>query len=311
MVGAFGMTGIAYRTGLIGGAAHLSPLDTFVARANDARSHQRWDEPPGDNVRDLTDEGLSRWPKEPKLVKIRQGTCEDLVKAAAAKHDEGDPDAALHLARLATSLDPTSAEARNLVASWSPPEEKVMVASEVAVPPLAPLAVARTATPTTFTPSSTSSGSSGTRATLEASSPKPAVGQPVDFMAHVAGGGAAKPPKVEGARFRVSGPGLAGNQLDAADDGAGNFRTTFTFMQSGRFEVTFLAKSDGAGVRVSRTVVVAGADKAGADKAGADRTSAAAAPSAAPAQAPTVAPAPPEPQPQPSAAPPANSGKFI
>ncbi len=172
-----------------------------------------------------------------------------------------------------------------------------MVASETAVPPLA---VARTVTQSTFSSASVStSGTSGTRATLDASSAKPAVGQPVDFMAHVGGSGAAKA-KVEGAHFRVAGPGVPGNQLEAADDGAGNFRTTFTFMQSGHFEVTFLAKSDGAPVHVARTIVVAGGDKTSA-----------AAPSAAPAQAPTAAPTPPEPQPQPSAAPPANSGKFI
>jgi hypothetical protein len=34
------------------------------------------------------------------------------------------------------------------------------------------------------------------------------------------------------------------------------FRTTFTFLQSGRFDVAFLARVDGATVRAARIVVV-------------------------------------------------------
>jgi hypothetical protein len=109
--------------------------------------------------------------------------------------------------------------------------------------------------------------------------------------------------KVEGARFRVVGPGLAGNELDAVDDGSGSFRTTFTFMQAGRFEMSFVARADGSAVRASRALAVEAAK-----------------PSAtAPSSKPTASP-PPTTQPPPAAtatAPPAAttaapaSGPFI
>ena len=41
-----------------------------------------------------------------------------------------------------------------------------------------------------------------------------------------------------------------------ADDGSGVFRATFTFLQAGRFEVSFTARADGAPVRSVRTVIV-------------------------------------------------------
>ena len=48
--------------------------------------------------------------------------------------------------------------------------------------------------------------------------------------------------------------------LDALDeDGTGVFRTTFTFLQPGRFEVVFGARIDGAQARASRVVLVSAA----------------------------------------------------
>ena len=44
--------------------------------------------------------------------------------------------------------------------------------------------------------------------------------------------------------------------LQASDEGAGVFRTTFTFLQGGRFEVAFNARSDGAAVHATRVVEV-------------------------------------------------------
>jgi serine/threonine-protein kinase len=288
-----------------GTGGHLSPLETFVARANDARSHQRWDEPPGDNVRDITDDGLSRWPRDPKLVHVRQAASEDLVKAASAKHEEGDQIAAVHLARVAAQLDPSSMAARDLLATWAPPEQSVAPA-DLSVPPLA---IGRAAN--SMATGSGSSSTNGARATLDASNAKPGVGQPVDFTARVLGAGGAKP-KVDGAHFRVMGPGLPGNQIDAVDDGTGVYRTTFTPMQSGRFEMSFIARADGSAVRSARTLLVGlvGGDKPGGKEPGpstAGGTAAAAASAATPAPQPTQAPPPPTP----SAAPPANNGKFI
>jgi serine/threonine-protein kinase len=122
-----------------------------------------------------------------------------------------------------------------------------LAASDGAIPPLANLH------PAPFAGATTSSG----RAILEASSSRPGLGQPVDFSARVLnapGGVKAKP---EGGRFRISGPGLAtGTELPASDEGSGVFRTTFTFLQTGRFEIEFSARASGAPVRTVKVIVV-------------------------------------------------------
>jgi hypothetical protein len=64
-------------------------------------------------------------------------------------------------------------------------------------------------------------------------------------------------PRWDYARFRISGPGLvSGSDLPTTDDGSGVFRSTFTFLQAGRFEVDFGARGPGGGVRVGRAIVV-------------------------------------------------------
>ena len=42
-----------------------------------------------------------------------------------------------------------------------------------------------------------------------------------------------------------------------SDDGSGAFRATFTFLQRGRFEVSFTARADGVQQRSARAVIVA------------------------------------------------------
>ncbi len=104
-------------------------------------------------------------------------------------------------------------------------------------------------------PSGAIGPAAATRIVVEASSAKPGVGQPVDFAARLAP--ASRSAKVEGAQFLIAGPGIAaGAALPAADDGSGVFRTTFTFLQGGRFVVDFTARADGAPVRGARVMFV-------------------------------------------------------
>jgi serine/threonine protein kinase len=124
-------------------------------------------------------------------------------------------------------------------------------------PPVPPLAeVARQA----LSPSarSSSGGAAPARAVVvEASAGRPGVGQPVDFSAKVPGPSAARAAKVDGACFLIAGPGIApGTELPASDDGDGVFRSTFTFLQGGRFDVVFSARADGSPVRGARAIVV-------------------------------------------------------
>jgi serine/threonine-protein kinase len=238
---------VASKSGLLG-RTQGAPLAALVTRANDALSHKRWDSPPGDNVRDLTDQGLARWPRDPQLSEIRARAAGEIVKAARAKAGDGDQGEALRLLRVANALDPTNEEARALLAGWS--RDVATNTPSAADSPVPPLLNGR--------PSAMTAGGSGSlRAVIDASNGKPGVGQPVDFSARILAGPVASHAKVDGAHFRISGPGIgAGTDLPVADDGSGAFRTTFTFLQGGKFEVTFLARADGSQVRSTRIVAV-------------------------------------------------------
>jgi serine/threonine protein kinase len=132
-----------------------------------------------------------------------------------------------------------------------------------ALAPLDPLATGARAAPGRSKPQqaggafASSSGGAATGAAhvvIDASNAKPGVGQPIDFEARVVG---ARPTSVDGARFLIGGPGIAtGTELPVPDDGSGVFRTTFTFLQGGRFDVTFSARADKAVLRATRVVVV-------------------------------------------------------
>jgi serine/threonine protein kinase len=152
------------------------------------------------------------------------------------------------------------------------PSMPIEIQAAAANPAIPPLAAGPSAVPS-------ASAGSGARASIDVSNAKPAVGQPVDFVAHIAGGAHAR---TEGARFHFAGPGIApGTDVSAADDGSSAYRASFTFMQPGRFEVVFGARVDGTAARAARLVVV-----------GDGRSVPAPPPGPAPAPSPAPAPAP-------------------
>ena len=230
------------------GAKSWRSLDTEVARASEALLHQKWDLPRGDNVRDITDQGLRRWPHEPQLLRIRSLASADIVKAARARRDEGNLTEALRLSRLAYELDPSDIASQRLVADF---EAQAQAPATESVPPLASAREAASVAPAPV---------GAVRASLELSIARPSAGQPIDFVARIAGGPTAGRTSVQGAVFRIGGPGIAaGTSLDAVEAGAGVYRATFAFLQAGRFDVLFVARlADGALVRSARTVVVGG-----------------------------------------------------
>jgi serine/threonine-protein kinase len=234
LVGMLGMGGFAYKAGLIGGHAH-DPAD-YAAQATDALAHQQWDA-----VLDLTDKGLARSPRDPQLLELRTRAAGEAVTAARAKVTAGDTPGAMRVARVATQLDPSNAAASALLATLAEPPASVAPID----PGIPALASGRGVTGTP---------GAGMRAIVDVSSGRPAMGQPVDMAARIQGGSHAK---VEGASFHIVGPGIApGTHLDVTDDGSGVFRATFTFLQSGRFEVSFTARADGSPVRSARAVIV-------------------------------------------------------
>lgn len=185
----------------------------------------------------------------------------DVSPPDLAIRGEGSP-------RWIASDDRAGAESHVGSVRAAPPETPVSSASPStspaegpAVPPLA----------STFNATiAAASSASALRVELEPSGARPGVGQPVDFAARVVGTGSSAR-QVDGARFRISGPGLvSGTELPAADDGSGVFRTTFTFLQSGHFDVRFTARVDGTTMTTSRSVAVGdGASAAGPSSTGA------------------------------------------
>jgi eukaryotic-like serine/threonine-protein kinase len=97
-------------------------LGRYLERARAALELEAWDSPPRDNVRELTDIALRRWPGEPRILEIRQTAADRLLRhAAAARRDK--PDEATHFARLAAEFDPDSAR-RALGGMQTPPAAK-------------------------------------------------------------------------------------------------------------------------------------------------------------------------------------------
>lgn len=167
--------------------------------------------------------------------------------AGPLTRDEGSPPWAT--SEEGTPTEPQVGSARGAGSeSIAPgPSVNTPLAEAPAVPPLAS---------TLSGPAMIVSAPAGLRVELDPSGMRPGIGQPVDFAARIVGSGAGAR-QVDGARFRISGPGLAaGTELPAADDGSGVFRTTFTFLQTGRFDVRFTARVDGTTMSTSRSVAV-------------------------------------------------------
>ncbi|WP_394826253.1 protein kinase domain-containing protein [Pendulispora albinea] len=275
----------AYHLGYLSPRAGATNLDDILVRARMALADGRWDSPPGDNVLDLTTEGLVLWPGEPRLLDIRARASEELMKLAIAAKASGDVQQAVRDARLATRFDPSDASKRALVHEYESD-----IAQGTGTDPLLHLADAGSGSPI----------AKGPRAFLETSPPKPRIGQQVDFAAKVGGDNGKN---VTDARFVVAGNGLGtGARLTAVVDG-GVYRAGFTFLEAGRFEVTFSAKIDGSTVRGARLVIVEGAKTEAPTAKGAPP--AASSEASAPPAASTTGPAP-------SAAPaPSGSAKWL
>ena len=233
VVGALAMAAIAYRGGLLGGHARDS-ID-YAALAGEALSGHQWE-----SVRDLTDRGLARSPRDAQLLALRARASAEALSSAKARATAGDSAAALRLATLAAQLDPDNADASALLAALAEPPAPAPV--DPGIPALAggrAVGVAATGV---------------ARAIVDVSNPRPGVGQPVDLAAHIQG---SSRPKVDGATFHIAGPGIpSGTHLEGNDDGSGVFRATFTFLQGGRFEVAFTARADGAAVRAAHVILV-------------------------------------------------------
>jgi eukaryotic-like serine/threonine-protein kinase len=280
----------AYRLKFLGpSASSQGSLDAAIAHAEDALRRERFDNPPGDNVRDLTNDALAKWPKEARLLDVRARACDALVKEATLRQLQGDLLGAQKLVRLARELDPINVTAEKLaveyeaLAQGSPAASAVVLAS-----PDAGRGTPSGRAPVTAT--------GPFRLAMDVSPGKPHVGQAVELVVKVttfAGGGPKKP--LEDPHFSILGSAIGGEgsaQLPASSDADGIFRASFTFLAAGKYEVTFHATSDGYALKTTRNVVTFEA--------------------AAPPQAPPPATASPAPPPSATASPaPSASVKWL
>ena len=273
--------GWAWKMGKLGGSVEGDD-ERYVARATDAMYKNRFVAPPGDNVRDITDEGLKKWPSDHRLLDVRMRAANELVSQAMVQRTAGDIVEALRLSRAAHELDPNDASAKRLVDQY---DAELAAFTTPTSPPLGkpsavPSAVApggKTSVPAT--PVVPSAAPAPFKIILEANVGQPRLGQTVEFTARVA------PPKgtFESPVFSISGPGLGGGvNMNAQSPAPGVFKASYAFLEGGRFEVTFTTQADGKALKAGRTLVAGDA-----------------------------APKPPEPAPKPTGPAPTSSVKWM
>jgi eukaryotic-like serine/threonine-protein kinase len=253
VLGAAIALGWAVKVGKVGG----SELDEerFVARATDAMFKNHFHEPPGDNVKDLTDEGLKRWPNDRRLLDIRVRAANELTSQAIAQRSAGDVLEALKLARIAHDLDPHDASAKRLVDQYEgelasfapsaaptltrPPDRPAPPTTKASVPPAPP------------TPATPNNQRADYKALVDVSNAAPRLGQPVELTARVA------PPKgdFDAPGFTIVGPGIAGGvRMPATAVGGGVFKASYAFLDPGRFEVAFTTQEGGKQIAAKRVI---------------------------------------------------------
>lgn len=98
-------------------------VENYVQRARVALAARAYGAPPGDNVKDITDAALRRWPHAAGIVAVRRDAAREVLQEARRTQDE-DRSLALRLTELAIELDPHSVAAReqhSAIAAPPPP----------------------------------------------------------------------------------------------------------------------------------------------------------------------------------------------
>ena len=254
--------GWAWKVGRIGGASDTEE-ERFVARATDAMFKNNFHEPPGENVKDITDEGLRRWPNDRKLLDIRVRAANELISQAIAQRSAGDVLEALRLAKIAHDLDPHDPSAKRLVeqyeaelASFSPSAAPTLTTPPPPPPPkpqpgTSPKAQA---TAPAHAPSAQPSRIDY-KALVDVSVTTPRLGQTVDLTARIA------PNKgdFDAPSFTIVGPGVPGGvRMPAQSPSPGVFKASYAFLEPGRFEITFSTQENGRPISAKRSITAGG-----------------------------------------------------
>lgn len=245
--------GWAWKMGKLGGGD--ADDERYVARATDAMYKNRFVAPAGDNVRDITDEGLKRWPNHHRLLDIRMRAANELESQAMTQRSAGDIMEALRLARAAHELDPNDASAKRLVDQY---EAEIAAFTTPTAPPLGkppasavPAGKPAVASAVAVVPAPPASAAAAYKVILDSNVSTPRLGQTVDLTARVA------PPKgtFENAVFTINGPGLGGGvTMQAQSPAPGVFKASYSFQESGRFDITFTTQTEGKALKAARSL---------------------------------------------------------
>ncbi|MCA9639531.1 MAG: protein kinase, partial [Myxococcales bacterium] len=119
---------IAYKLGVFQNKT-LS-AEGYTEQAQKALAAGHLVDPPGNNVRDITDAALQQWPKHPGLLEVRKDAASRLVDQAEAQR--AAPVEATRLLNLATDLDGDNTRAKQLLRELSKPPELDAGASDAA-----------------------------------------------------------------------------------------------------------------------------------------------------------------------------------
>ncbi|MDF2692939.1 MAG: serine/threonine protein kinase [Labilithrix sp.] len=262
VLGAAIALGWAWKVGKIGPGD--ADEERFVARATDAMFKNHFHEPPGDNVKEITDEGLRRWPNDRKLLDIRVRAANELISQAIAQRSAGDVVEALKLAKIAHDLDPHDASAKRLVEQY---EAELAAFSPSAAPTLAkpperpptpgptpkPSVPGPTPTPApTREPPQPQPSRIDYKALVDVSAATPRLGQTVELTARIA------PNKgdFDAPGFTIVGPGVPGGvRMPAQTPAPGIFKASYAFLEAGRFEITFTTQEGGRTISAKRSVI--------------------------------------------------------
>ncbi len=258
LVGVIGAATLAYRLGYVG--THESDptsLESYRKRASAAFQTQHWDSPAGDNVQDLTNDGLAKYPRDPRLLEIRAESTDELVKDAVAEKYLGHMDQAAHLAKLAHQLDPTDVAAEHLAAEYGQSSDAIADAGVATTRDAQASTVHTSTTTNTGTAGSVAVPQGGTRAAIDVAPNKPGVLAPVTITIHLTVNGAAPKALPDAISLVVSGPDVPpGTLIPIIADSPATVRGALSFMVPGKFELVFNGKVDGTVVKTSRIIVV-------------------------------------------------------
>lgn len=93
------------------------PRAAHVAKVRRALAEEHYIAPPGDNVRELTEQGLARWPEDAELVHLRGEAVHELLTRAIAARASGEATRAREYAMQARLLEPSNETVRLLLTS--------------------------------------------------------------------------------------------------------------------------------------------------------------------------------------------------